>query len=436
MLKFARRRARSSEREPVKCLVMNNSLSKPRASSAERAAKSADSENSSSCSMEEPAIPVRVESRTASIQKAGPMRHSMFQDSETDMPAYTMTVSSDTCDSPSCGSTSQNRHSGLFCRRSSATFAPMTTTLSHLTNKMGQVQIGNPEDSASCETSSLTVLKSSVPGHSNIYHPPPVLPRKPKLDNFLQQGNLWKMELLDTSAESGYGTDSSDNNSLKSLNSTEASPPPLPKRKPRRKVQFDSYVLLIQSLKDRDLKGILSTIFNVSSEALCTEDVIYHFHTAILRQDYEVCELLVRGGCEVNTFDHRGWSALHCACSLARLDMIKLLLQNGAAVLARTHHSSQTATQLLPIENPAYTQCLAYMRCMEECLGTVNNRMVLAAANYRACRIDELSISKGDRLFVLRRGDINNEMWWWVKNSRGEEGYVLRDLLSLNSRHS
>ena len=30
----------------------------------------------------------------------------------------------------------------------------------------------------------------------------------------------------------------------------------------------------------------------MSSEALCTEDVIYHFHTAILRQDYETFELL------------------------------------------------------------------------------------------------------------------------------------------------
>merc|ERR1712158_333417 len=252
------------------------------------------------------------------------------------------------------------------------------------------------------------------------------------------------MELLDTSAESGYGTDSSDNNSLKSVNSnTEetSDPPPLPKRKPRRKVQFDSYVLLIQSLKDRDLKGIVSTIFNVSSEALCTEDVIFHFHTAILRQDYEVFELLVRGGVDVNTFDHRGWSALHCASSLARLDMIKLLLQNGAAVLARTHHSSQTATQLLPLDNPAYPQCLAYLACMEECLGTVNNRLTLAAATYKACRADELTISKGDRLFVIRRGDIaenggGQRMWWWVRNSLGTEGYVLRDLLALNSRHS
>merc|ERR1719341_60159 len=117
-------------------------------------------------------------------------------------------------------------------------------------------------------------MKPSVPVLSTIYTPPPVLPRKPKLDNFLQQGNLWKMELLDTSAESGYGTDSSDNNSLKSLNATEPSPPPLPKRKPRRKVQFDSYVLLMQALKERDMPGILSTIFNVSGEALCTEDLI------------------------------------------------------------------------------------------------------------------------------------------------------------------
>merc|ERR1712211_78693 len=76
-----------------------------------------------------------------------------------------------------------------------------------------------------------------------------------------------------------------------------------------------------------------------------------------------------------------------------------------------------------------------------ECLGTVNNRLTLAAATYKACRADELTISKGDRLFVIRRGDIaenggGQRMWWWVRNSQGTEGYVLRDLLALNSRHS
>jgi len=412
MLKFARRRARSSEREPVKCLVMNNSLSRPRASSAERAPHGQSSDSPDSVTVPQ-LTPSRVEARTASIQSTNSPRHrsGLFEDVEADLPAYSMSVTS--------GKTSDEQ---------------MTVTVSHLSSKLSHTGLGEDQSSRDTNTLSVSALQKAS---KSIFTPPPVLPRKP-LMQFQHQRHLWKMELLDTSAESGYGTDSSDNNSLKSVNSNneDGSPPPLPKRKPRRRVQFDSYVLLIQSLKDRDLKGILSTIFNVSSEALCTEDVIYHFHTAILRQDFEVFELMVRGGVEVNTFDHRGWSALHCACSLARLDMIKLLLQNGAAVLARTHHSSQTATQLLPVENPAYPQCLAYMRCMEECLGTVNNRLVLAAANYRASRIDEMTIARGDRLNVIRRGDVNNEMWWWVKNQRGDEGYVLRDLLSLNSRHS
>ena len=412
MLKFARRRARSSEREPVKCLVMNtNCQMKPRASSAERPSHS--NEETSNVTMTVPSItPSIVSARTASIQKAVPRRNCVFEDNESDSPVYSISVTSD--DSVDTSSAS----------------SPVVTL--HKTTKLPAIE---------------TLSLKSVPNSGQIATSTPVsgtmpmVPRKPKLENIINfhHRHLWKMELLDTSAESGYGTDSSDNNSMKSVASAEnddTAPPPLPRRKPRRKVQFDSYVLLIQSLKERDLKGIVSTIFNVSSEALCTEDVIYHFHTAILRQDYETFELLVRGGVEVNTFDHRGWSALHCACSLARLDMIKLLLQNGAAVLARTHHSSQTGTQLLPVDNPAYPQCLAYMRCMEECLGTVNNRLVLAAANYRATRLDEMSITKGDRLNVIRRGDVNNEMWWWVKNSRGEEGYVLRDLLSLNSRHS
>jgi len=385
MLKFARKRSSSTDREPIK--RRSPTAARPRSSSAERS--SVRHSLTVNQSFESPSCSTRVEAKTANT--ASIKRVTVHETTE-------VNVASDT-----------DKRSSLILN-SKATFAPMTSTLSHL---MSQVQI--------CESDSA---------------PPPVLPRKPKMDFLQQVGGLWKVELLDTSGESGYGTDSSDNNSLRSQDSVEPCPPPLPKRKPRRKVQFDSYVLLMQALKERDMPGILSTIFNVSGEALCTEDLIYYFHTAILRQDYEMTELLVRAGCEVNTFDHRGWSALHCACSVARLDMIKLLLQNGAAVLARTHHSSQTGTQLLPTDNPSFPQCLAYLRCMEECLGTVNSRVTLAAANYKACRIDELGISKGERLVVVRRGDASNEMWWWMRNVRGEEGYVLRDLLALNSRFS
>lgn len=445
MLKFARRRARSSEREPRKSAGVSSSdiCARVRSSSEERLSSRVSVTPGLRSpgrvtveGMVEGHLEAPVEARIASIQKAGGFR--MFVDADTDLAVRQVTA---TCPNPQSEDYDSVYSCAVATKRTGPTFAPMTSTLSQLTHIIGQVKIGEPDsppvttDTPATESSSQSSSSSikNTP-YAALNHPPPVLPRKPKIDNFLQHRKLWKMELLDTSAESGYGTDSSDNNSLKS--STESSPPPLPKRKPKRRVQFDSYVLLIQSLKERDLPGILSTIFNVSTEALCTEDIIYHFHTAILRQDYEVTELLVRGGCEVNTFDHRGWSALHCACRVTRLDIVKLLLQNGAAVLARTHHTGQVASQLLSPEQPAYPACLAYMRCMEECLGTVNNRLVTAAATYRSCRIDEITVTKGERMAVIRRGDVNNEMWWWVQNARGNQGYVLRDLLALNCRQA
>jgi len=428
MLKFARRRARSSEREPVKVGLV--AARGGRASSEERLQEALQVQLAIEPSNKGQEL--RLEAKTARVKMV-------------EQPDAQATA------------TATPRSSGLFTVRKTRPpiFAPLTSTLSSLTRSGQQPSSSTPSLApvpSPSPSPSATPPSSKPAPTSNAPTPsscptPPVLPRRPKVDTTLPNFS-WRGETLDTSGESGYSTDNSDKESLRSQDSGHASipslpapPPPLPRRKPRRKVQFDSYVLLIQALKDRDLKGILSTIFSVSPEALCTEDVIYHFHTALLRQDLEVAELLVRAGAEVNTFDHRGWSALHCAASLARLDMIKLLLMNGAAVLARTHTSGHTPSQLLPPDNPAYTQCLAYLACMEECLGTVNNRLTLAAATYKACRADELTISKGDRLFVIRRGDIaenggGQRMWWWVRNAQGTEGYVLRDLLALNSRHS
>ena len=209
MLKFARRRARSSEREPVKCVVMNNSLVKPRASSAERVRQSpTDSGLSSSDSSRETVTvpkltPSRVEARTASIQKAAPRRNCLFEDSETDLPAYSMSVS---------GGRDVGDHGG-----GAEMGSPMTVTVSQLTHKLGQVQV-NQEVAGGTNSSTLTRKQ-------HIFTPPPALPKKPMMLH-QQQRHLWKIELLDTSAESGYGTDNSDNNSLKSVNSTEDSSPP------------------------------------------------------------------------------------------------------------------------------------------------------------------------------------------------------------------
>merc|ERR1719222_1128932 len=200
-------------------------------------------------------------------------------------------VEAETAPSPS--STAANatpRSSGLFTIRKTRPpiFAPLTSTLSSLT-RSGQASSSSPTPTAPSPSPSSVPSPSPTtaptPSSKPTPHPscptPPVLPRRPKVDTTLPNFP-WRGETLDTSGESGYSTDNSDKESLRSHDSGHASlpslpapPPPLPRRKPRRKVQFDSYVLLIQALKDRDLKGILSTIFSVSPEALCTEDVIY-----------------------------------------------------------------------------------------------------------------------------------------------------------------
>ena len=192
MLKFARRRARSSEREPVKCLVMNNSLSRPRASSAERAPHVQSSDSPDSVTVPQ-LTPSRVEARTASIQSTNSPRHrsGLFEDVEADLPAYSMSVTS--------GKTSTEQ---------------MTVTVSHLSSKLSHTGLGEDQSSRDTNTLSVSALQKAS---KSIFTPPPVLPRKP-LMQFQHQRHLWKMELLDTSAESGYGTDSSDNNSLKSVN--------------------------------------------------------------------------------------------------------------------------------------------------------------------------------------------------------------------------
>merc|ERR1719319_484325 len=96
---------------------------------------------------------------------------------------------------PSPSSSTSSRSSGLFSVKKTrpATFAPLTSTLSSLTR-------------AAAST-------------------PPVLPRRPKVDTTLPT-LPWKGETLDTSGESGYSTDNSDKESLRSQDSSAAPHPP------------------------------------------------------------------------------------------------------------------------------------------------------------------------------------------------------------------
>jgi len=39
---------------------------------------------------------------------------------------------------------------------------------------------------------------------------------------------------------------------------------------------------------------------------------------------------------------------------------------------------------------------------------------------------------KGQCLNVLRKGDYPGSSWWWCQDKNGKQGYVLREILSLN----
>ena len=65
----------------------------------------------------------------------------------------------------------------------------------------------------------------------------------------------------------------------------------------------------------------------------------------------------------------------------------------------------------------------------------INNGLVFALYDYQSnqSNSDELEFKEGDRLNVIRRGDQNENEWWWTKHqSSNQEGYVPRNYLGVN----
>ena len=260
------------------------------------------------------------------------------------------------------------------------------------------------------------------------------------------------LQLLDTSSESGYGSDQDSlNNLANQAASSEGStaeesspPPPLPSRgsRPRssgttparekKSVRFDSYVMLLQGLRERSLDLVRVHVREVCDEALATEEVINEFLTAVIEGNEPLIREMLANGFNVNAADPAGMTPLHLAATFNYLPLVRLLLSHGAAVYARTHSSGNIPSELSSRRLPGFQACHAYLRCMEECLGVANAGRVHVTQPYRTCRCDELGVVAGETLVVKRKGDYVGSSWWWCQNSQGQQGYVLQDLLSLN----
>ena len=352
-------------------------------------------------------------------------------------PSVSSTSSTDSGTSSSSSSNYTELSSGTLCRRPKATFAPMTPTLEKLTS--AHVSEG---------------VKPILP-------PKSVLKRNARYDFHKAVERLVEkldLQLLDTSSESGYGSDDLDSlgSNPQSVAAVQAAvarrlrgesaspPPPLPRRKnPRvkRRVHFDSYVLLLQGIRERNLELVQAHVTEVCIEALATDEVMHEFMKAVIEGDELITAELLAHGANANFSDPTGLTPLHFAATFNNLPLIKLLLSHGAAIFARANSSGKTPAEMASPRLPNYPACHAYLRCMEECLGTANSGKVFVASPYRTCRNDELScVESGEELAVLRKGDYAGSAWWWcakLKANGGgeverEEGYVLKDLLTLN----
>ena len=69
---------------------------------------------------------------------------------------------------------------------------------------------------------------------------------------------------------------------------------------------------------------------------------------------------------------------------------------------------------------------------VEENFGVSNDGVVYAVYAYQATRKDELSFEYGERLTVVRRGDVNETEWWWARDTQNNFGYIPRNLLGVS----
>ncbi|TRY79400.1 hypothetical protein TCAL_05795 [Tigriopus californicus] len=309
--------------------------------------------------------------------------------------------------------------SGTYCRLGSkATFAPMTPTL---------VKLSHPHvlDGVKPEPVPKSVLKRQA--HYDFHR---------AVERLVEKLDLQ----LDTSSESGYGSDDHDSLSSgsqrlskASASSTEdPSPPPLPRRgRNAKRVQFDSYVLLLQGIRERNLDLVQCHIKEVCGAALATDEVMLEFMRVVIEGHELLVQELLTHGCNPNFTDPSGLTPLHLAAAFNSLPIIKILLNHGAAIFARAHTSGKIASEMCSPRSPNFQACNAYLKCMEECLGVANQGKVYVARQYRTCRSDELCIKPGEELVVNRKGDYPGSAWWWCRNVHGQEGYALKDLLSL-----
>lgn len=198
----------------------------------------------------------------------------------------------------------------------------------------------------------------------------------------------------------------------------------------QRHVTFDQVSLLLSAALEGEKDLVIDIINKLSNPNQKTETGLTAIHNAVCGNHYDVLKYLVEFGCDVNVADNDGWTPLHCAASTNNIEMLTMLVQNGAGVLPMTISDREIPLQKCARNLPAYEEAVKYLTDTAGALGVANDGWVYVTSNFANVCSDELVLHAGERLKILRKGDENESEWWWAKNG-DVEGYAPQSLLAL-----
>ncbi|XP_051941636.1 apoptosis-stimulating of p53 protein 1-like isoform X4 [Hippocampus zosterae] len=199
------------------------------------------------------------------------------------------------------------------------------------------------------------------------------------------------------------------------------------------RVKFNPLALLLDASLEGEFDLVQRIIYEVENPSMPNDEGITPLHNAVCAGHHHIVKFLLDFGVNVNAADSDGWTPLHCAASCNSVHLCKMLVESGAAIFAQTISDVETAADKCEEMEEGYTQCSQFLYGVQEKLGVMNKGLVYALWDYTAQQADELTISEGDSLVILRRRDDTETDWWWARlNDR--EGYVPRNLLGLYPR--
>ncbi|CAF1121904.1 unnamed protein product [Rotaria sp. Silwood1] len=223
---------------------------------------------------------------------------------------------------------------------------------------------------------------------------------------------------------------------LKSLLKTSTTPKNLTRR-----VMFDPLALLLDAAVVGELDLVMKAAKEVENPSQPNDEGLTALHNAVCASNFECVKFLVEFGCDINFADNDGWTPLHCAASCNNTPMVQFLVEHGACIYATTIRDNETAAEKCEEEEENYATCSQYLLYVQNDLGVINNGIVYGLYDFEPSNTsndsnnNELAFKDGDQLRILRRGDENENEWWWAKHeTTQQEGYVPRNYLGLYPR--